>query len=190
MGFLFILPLLSSLITYSVTTYISYLRSKPPKHLSGPRAINSLFGMLLGVTGSFPSASTPWEICFRKPGCKPNIHACRLWRDLNLNTASVLFGLLVAGALVLYYSGLAHLSSATRPHPSRNGTRKRSKMWVEFLFGIWIIGVPMWVTGNDEIVGWTQGTSIALTSCLVVGSTVVLAMWAKGREISRIDGRC
>ena len=111
--------------------------------------------------------------------------------DLNLNTASALFGLLVAGAVVLYYSGLSHLSSASTPtSPLTTELENASKIWIEFLVGIWIIGVPMWITGGDGMLVGLKDTSIGLTVVSVVlASTVGAAMWAKGKEISRIDGR-
>lgn len=193
MGFLFILPLLFSLIIYSVTTYISYLRSKPPNHLSESRELSiSLFGMLLGVTGllSF-GLYTVGNLLPQTVNANQTFTLVVSGADLNLNTASALFGLLVAGALVLYYSGLSHLSSASTPSsPLTTEIENASKIWIEFLVGIWIIGVPMWVTGNDGMLVGLKETSIALSVVsVVIGSTVGAAMWAKGKEINRIDGR-
>lgn len=193
MGFLFILPLLFSLIIYSITTYISYLRSKPPNHLSESRELStSLFGMLLGVTGllSF-GLYTVGNLLPRTVNANQTFTLVVSGADLNLNATSALFGLLVAGALVLYYSGLSHLSSTSAPaSPLATELENASKIWVEFLVGIWIIGVPMWVTGSDGMLVGLKATSIALAVVsLVVGSTVAAAMWAKGREINRVDER-
>jgi hypothetical protein len=193
MGFLFILPTLFALITYSVTTYISYLRSKPPSHLSEFRELStSVFGLLLGVTGllSF-GLYTMGNLLPQTVNANQTFTLVVSGADLNLNTASALFGLLVAGALVLYYSGLSHLSSASAPtSPLTTELENASKVWTEMLVGIWIVGVPMWVTGNNGILVGLKEMSIALAVvCVVVGSTVGAAMWAKGREINRIDGR-
>jgi hypothetical protein len=193
MGFLFILPLLFSLIIYSITTYISYLRSKPPNHLSESRELStSLFGMLLGVTGllSF-GLYTVGNLLPRTVNANQTFTFVVSGADLNLNATSALFGLLVAGALVLYYSGLSYLSSTSAPaSPLATELENASKIWVEFLVGIWIIGVPMWVAGSDGMLVGLKATSIALAVVsLVVGSTVAAAMWAKGREINKIDGR-
>jgi hypothetical protein len=193
LGFLFALPLLFSLIIYSITTYISYLRSKPPNHLSESRELStSLFGMLLGVTGllSF-GLYTVGNLLPRTVNANQTFTLVFSGADLNLNTASALFGLLVAGALVQYYSGLSHLSSASMPaSPLATELENASKIWVEFLVGIWIIGVPMWVAGSDGMLVGLKATSIALAVVsLVVGSTIAAAMWAKGREINKIDGR-
>jgi hypothetical protein len=48
----------------------------------------------------------------------------------------------------------------------------------------------MWIAGNDGLLVGLKETSIALSIvCVVVSSTVGAAMWAKGREINRVDGR-
>ncbi len=111
--------------------------------------------------------------------------------ELNLNTASALFGSLVAGALTLHYSGLSHISTAsTLASPLETELENASKVWTEILVGIWIVGVRMWVTGNDGMLVGLKETSIALSiMCVVVASTVGVATWAKGREINRVDGK-
>jgi hypothetical protein len=193
MGFLFILPALFASITYSVTTYISYLRSKPPNHLSESRELcTSVIGLLLGVTGllSFGLYTTA-NLLPQTVNANQTFTLVITGADLNLNTVSALFGLLVAGALVLHYSGLSHLSSTSTPaSPLTTELENASKVWTEILVGIWIVGVPMWVTGNDEMLVGLKETSIALSSVsVVVASTVGAAMWAKGREINRVDSK-
>lgn len=193
MGFLFILPLLFSLITYTVTTYISYLRSKPPNHLSESRELSmSIVGMLLGITGLLSFGL--YTMANLLPQTVPLNQTFTLvvsGADLNLNTASALFGLLVGGAVALHYSGLSHISSTSTPaSPLATEIENATKVWSEFFVGIWIIGVPMWITGKNGMLIGLKDSSIALTVvCVVIGSTVGAAMWAKGREINRIDGR-
>ncbi|KAE9363202.1 MFS general substrate transporter, partial [Stipitochalara longipes BDJ] len=183
-GFLFIMPVLFALITYSATSYISYLRSKPPNHLSESRELlTSTFGMFIGVAGllSF-GLYTMGNLLPQTVNANQTFTLVVTGADLNLNTASALFGLLVAGSVVLYYSGLSHLSSASTPtSPLTTELENASKIWVEFLVGIWIIGVPMWVTGSNGMLVGLKDTSIALTVvCVVLGSTIGAAMWAKG----------
>jgi hypothetical protein len=192
-GFLFILPTIFAIITYSVSTYISYLSSKPPKHLSESRELcSSVFGLLLGVTGllSFGLYTTA-NLLPQTANENKRFTLVVTDVELNLNTASALFGLLVAGALVLHYCGLSHLSSASTPaSPLTTEFENASKVWTEIVVGIWIVGVPMWIAGNDGLLVGLKETSIALSIvCVVVSSTVGAAMWAKGREINRVDGR-
>lgn len=148
--------------------------------------------MLLGVTGllSF-GLYTVGNLLPRTVNANQTFTHVVSGADLNLNAASALFGLLVAGALVQYYSGLLRLSSTSAPaSPLATELENASKIWVEFLVGIWIIGVPMWVAGSDGMLVGLKATSIALAVVsLVVGSTVAAAMWAKRSEINKIDGR-
>jgi hypothetical protein len=193
LGFLFILPLLFSLTTFSAATYISYIRSKPPNHLSESRELStSVLGMILGVVGllSF-GLYTMGNLLPQTVSADQTFTLVVSGANLNLNTVSALFGLLVAGALVLYYSGLSHLSSTSTPSSLLAAELEgATKVWTEILVGIWITGVPMWVSGNNGMLVGLKDTSIALgVVCLVVGSTVGALMWVKGRDISKADAR-
>jgi hypothetical protein len=110
---------------------------------------------------------------------------------LNLNAVSALFGLLVAGAVVLYYSGLSHLSSTSTPaSPLAAELEGATKIWTEIIVRIWIIGVPMSVSGNNGMLVGLKDTSIALmVVCLVLGGSARALMWVKGKDISKGDAR-
>jgi hypothetical protein len=193
LGYLFTLPLVFTLIIYPLTAYISYLRSKSPNHLSEFYELGtSAFGIVVGATGllSFGLYATtnllPQTI---DPG--ETFTLVVSGPELSLNTVSALFSLLVSGALVLHYSGLSHLSSTSIPSsPLAAELEAATKTWTEILVGIWIIGVPMWINGMNGMLVGLKETSIALAIvCLVVGSTVMAAMWAKVWDFSRADER-
>jgi hypothetical protein len=190
-GFLFILPLLFSLTTYSTATYISYIRSKSPNHLSESRELfSSVLGMILGVVGLLSFGL--YAMGNLLPQTVSAHQAFTLvvgGGDLNLNTVSALFGLLVAGAVVLYYSSLSHLSSTCTPaSPLAAELEGATKIWTEIIVGIWIIGVPLWISDNNGMLVGLKDTSIALiVVCLVLGSSAGALMWVKGKDISKAD---
>lgn len=197
LGFLFILPLVFSLLAYTLGSFVTYLRTKPPNHLSGtegktltaagPGLLMSVIGLL--AFGLYTSAELMPEI-------KDNGTIFALQIDgveMSLKTVSALFGLLVSGAIMLQYSGSSYLSTFA----SSNGVGPSElagahHVLQELFIGIWVIGMPMWVSGDGAmfVVAGLKNTSIALgVLSIVFGTSVGAILWVKGDVIRSVDRR-
>jgi hypothetical protein len=110
---------------------------------------------------------------------------------LSLKTVSALFGLLVAGAVVLESSGSKYILSSSSM--SYGGDIDAAKnMLTEVFVGVWVIVMPLWIEGNDTM-GMLMGlraTAIALAGvCIIVGSSAGALMWTRGEKIENLDRR-
>ncbi|KUJ10491.1 MFS general substrate transporter [Mollisia scopiformis] len=200
LGFLFILPLIFSLLTYTISSYIIYIRSKPPHHLS-PSASNitlgvSIPGLVLAVAGLLSLG------LYTEQALMPTIvsdgsgsvFALLTGADISLKTVSALFGILVAGSVVLTYASTTHLSCSQSSTAKASLLTEGTRFWEQMLAGIWTIGMPMWVQGATQegmtmVMGFKE-TAIALAVLSVVlSSSVGALLWSKGREIRGVDAR-
>jgi len=111
--------------------------------------------------------------------------------ELSLKTVSALFGLLVAGAVVLESSGSKHILSSSAMH-YRGDIDAAKNMLTGVFVGIWVIAMPLWIEGNDTM-GMVMGlraTTIALgLVCIIVGSSAGALMWTRGDKIENLDRR-
>jgi hypothetical protein len=111
--------------------------------------------------------------------------------ELSLKTVSALFGLLVAGAVVLESLGSKHILSSS-PMNYGGDIDRAKNMLTEVFMGIWVIAMPLWIEGNDTM-GMIMGlraTAIALgVVCIVVGSSAGALMWTRGERIENLDRR-
>jgi hypothetical protein len=111
--------------------------------------------------------------------------------ELSLKTVSALFGLLVAGAVVLESSGSKHILSSS-PLSYGGDIDAAKNMLTEVFVGIWVIAMPLWIKGNDAM-GMLMGlrvTAIALgVVCIIVGSSAGALMWTRGEKIENLDRR-
>ncbi|CZT09627.1 uncharacterized protein RAG0_14322 [Rhynchosporium agropyri] len=196
-GYLFILPLVFSLLAYALGSLATRLLTKPPRHLSdsgiktltvaGPGLLIGLAGLL--AFGLYTSADLMPEI--EDDGTIFALNIVGL--EISLKTVSSLLGLLVCGAIILQYSGSTYLSKFA---PS-NGVGSSElagahHVLQELVIGIWIIGMPTWISGDGAmyIAPGLNNTSIALgVLSIAFGSSAGAVLWVKGAGVSVIDSR-
>jgi len=111
--------------------------------------------------------------------------------ELSLKTVSALFGLLVAGAVVLQSSGSKHILSSS-PISYGGDIDAAKNLFTEVFVGILVIVMPLWIEGNNTM-GTLMGlraTTIALgVVCIIVGSSAGALMWTRGEKIENLDRR-
>ncbi|KAK0118376.1 hypothetical protein ONS95_012665 [Cadophora gregata] len=197
LGYIFILPLIFSLLAYTLGSFITHLRTKPPHHLSDS-AVRTLTvaapGMIIGAAGLLAfGLYTSTELM---PEIEDNgtIFALNIvGLEISLKTVSSLFGLMVSGAVMLQYSGSTYLSTFV-PSSGVGASELAGAHHVlqEIFIGIWVIGMPMWISGDGVIflVAGLKNTTIALGVLSIVFSTSVGAvLWVKGAAVSAVDSR-
>jgi hypothetical protein len=111
--------------------------------------------------------------------------------ELSLKTVSALFGLLVAGAVVLQSSGSKHILSSS-PMSYGGDIDAAKNMLTEVFVGIWVVAMPLWIEGNDtmSMLMGLRATAIALgVVCIIVGSSAGALMWTRGERIENLDRR-
>lgn len=194
LGFIFILPFVFSLFTFSLVSVTAYVRSRPPRHITSPNNLVAIIpGAILGVSGLLafglytsneltPKTISEGDIVFTLDAT--GIH-------LSLKVVSALFGMLVASTTVLSYSASTYLSpSAAENSHMESGYR----VWLDVFTGIFIIAMPSWIqmhgSGGASTMNGLKDTSIALAvTQLVVASTAGAVLWVKGEEIRRMDSK-
>jgi hypothetical protein len=193
-GYLFILPLAFTLLLSTLFAYISHLRSKPPHHFSPSRELGlATPALIIGVVGLFGLGlyvADALMVISDVESADGSVFAPSVnGAELNLKTASALFGLLVAGAVVLESSGSKHIFSSS-PSTYAGDINAAKNMLTEVFVGIWVIAMPLWIEGDDAM-GMLMGlraTAIALgVVCVIVGSSVAALMWVRGEKIEVLD---
>ncbi len=196
-GYIFILPLIFSLLAYTLGSFVTYLRTKPPHHLSDS-AVRTLTmaapGMLIGVAGLlafglYTSAELMPEVEDNGTIFALNI----VGLEISLKTVSSLFGLMVSGAVMLQYSGSTYLSTFV-PSSGLGASELAGAHHVlqEIMIGIWVIGMPMWISGDGAmfVVAGLKNTTIALgVLSIVFGTSIGAVLWVKGTAVSAVDTR-
>lgn len=196
-GYIFILPLVFSLLAYTLGSFVTHLRTKPPHHLSDS-AVKTLTvaapGMLIGVAGLlafglYTSAELMPEVEDNGTIFALNI----VGLEISLKTVSSLFGLMVSGAVMLQYSGSTYLSTFV-PSSGLGASELAGAHHViqEIMIGIWVIGMPMWISGDGAmfVVAGLKNTTIALgVLSIVFGTSIGAVLWVKGTAVSAVDTR-
>ncbi|KAG0649222.1 putative MFS-type transporter [Hyphodiscus hymeniophilus] len=204
LGYIFILPLIFSVIVYALTSYISYQRSKPPHHLSRSSTPDNLIvvvpaflSLLIGIAGllSFglyvEGELTPKVV---DDGTVFALDVTGL--NLSLTTVSALFGMLVTGSTLIHLASSAYLSSSSFPTPSGNSNHgetllQPSRAVLEnILVGIFIVAFPSWVKGSEGSMEGLKDTAIAIAVLqIVLASTVGALLYVKGDVLRAVDRR-
>ncbi|KAL2061545.1 hypothetical protein VTL71DRAFT_6922 [Oculimacula yallundae] len=191
-GYLFVLPLVFSLLAYALGSFVTKLVAKPN---SGVKTLTVAGpGLLIGVAGLLAfGLYTSAELM---PDIEDNgtIFALNIvGLEISLKTVSSLLGLMVSGAIMLQASGSTYFSTFI---PS-NGVGPSElagahHVLQELMIGIWVIGMPMWISGDGMmfIVAGLKNTTIALgVLSIVFGSSVGAVLWVKGAAVSAVDSR-
>ena len=188
-GFLFTLPAVFSLLGYSIFAFVAHLKNRPPNHLSSTRHLTaSIPGVLLGVSGLLSYGLytvgnlSPKEIVDNNTEFTLDVTG----QDLSLRIVSLLFGLLVVGAVVLEASGSTHLSSSTLiPSTSSSNELETAHKTLQTLFiGIFTIGFPAWIGGQEGMLVGLKDTVIVLAVL-----QIVLGSWVKSDMVRSLDSR-
>ncbi|KAH7314313.1 major facilitator superfamily domain-containing protein [Rhexocercosporidium sp. MPI-PUGE-AT-0058] len=196
-GYIFILPLVFSLLAYSLSSFVTHLRIKPPHQLadSGVKTLTVAGpGMLIGAAGLLAfGLYTSTELM---PEIEDNgtIFALNIvGLEISLKTVSSLLGLLISGAVMLQYSGSTYLSTFVPASGiGESEVAGAHHVLQEIIIGIWVIGMPMWISGDGAlfVVAGLKNTTIALgVLSIVFGSSVGAVLWVKGSALSVIDSR-
>jgi hypothetical protein len=201
LGYIFILPLIFSLIVYVLTSYISYLRYKPPNHLSRSSKSDHLTaaipGLLLGVAGLLSFGLYVEGELSPKTVDEVTIFSLdTTGMNLSLKTVSILFGILVAGGTLMSFAASAHLTSssiATSSGSSNHGEtllQPSQAVFENILIGIFVIGFPSWVQGTEGVMEGIKDTVVAISVLqIVLASTVGAVLFVKGEGIRAVDRR-
>ena len=201
LGYIFILPFVFSVVSYVLTSYISYLHYKPPHHLTRSSKSDHLTaaipGLLLGVAGllSFgiyiETQLSPQTI---DTGTVFSLDVTGL--DLSLKIVSLLFGILVAGSTLLNFAASAHLASSSVSTSAGNANHGETilqpahAVLENVLIGIFVIGFPSWVQGTEGNMEGLKNTVIAISVLqIVLASTVGALLFVKGDGIRAVDER-
>lgn len=201
LGYIFILPLVFSLIAYLITTYTSHLRYKPPHHLSRTSKSDHLTaaipGLLLGVAGllSF-GLYVEGELSPKTVDEGTVFSLDTTGVNLSLKTVSLLFGMLVAGGTLMSFAASAHLASSSIVTSSGNSNHGETLLQPShavlenILIGIFVIGFPSWVQGTEGVMESIKDTVVAIAVLqIVLASTVGALLFVKGDGIRAVDRR-
>lgn len=193
-GYLFILPVALAVIMYSIATLTSYLRCKPPRHLStsvqGTELAISCFGLVFGIAGLLAwGLYTVGELDAGQYSDGDTVFSLSVTGlELSLRQVSLLLGVLVGGATVLSYAGNSYLNSA-----GRHGTHMAAahRTGEDILMGVWVCGTSGLIAGDVEgLMPGLRSTVVALSVVSVfLGFSGAAVLWVKGRELGGVDER-
>jgi hypothetical protein len=200
-GYIFILPLVFSVVVYVLTSYISHLRYKPPRHLSRSSKSDHLAaaipGLLLGIAGLLSFGLYVENQLSPQTIDSETVFSLDVTGlNLSLKTVSLLFGLLVAGSTLLNFAASAHLASSSVSTSSGNSNhgdiilQPAHAVLENILIGIFVIGFPSWVQGTEGSMEGLKDTVIAIAVLqIVLASTVGAMLFVKGDGIRAVDRR-
>ena len=191
LGYLFTLPLVLALIFYAIAAFSTYLLSRPPNHLSTSRHLGgAIGGLLLGASGliSF-GLYTSGQLTPQTNEDSGTVFSLdATGQNLSLRIVSLLFGLLVAGSVVLSYSGSQHLLSTTSS--AEREMEDSHRVLQEILSGIFIIAFPAWIGDGGSMLAGLKLTAVTISVLqMVAASSAAALFWTNVKEISRLDVR-
>ena len=186
---------------YSLTSFISYLRYKPPHHLSRSSKSDHLTaaipGLLIGVAGllSF-GLYVEGELSPKTVDAVTVFSLDTTGMNLSLKTVSLLFGMLVAGGTLMSFAASAHLASSSVATSSGNSDHGETllkpshTLFESILIAVFVIGFPSWVQGTEGAMESIKDTVIAIAVLqIVLASTVGAVLFVKGDGIRAVDRR-
>lgn len=193
LGLMFAGPLVGGLVFYTTASVIFYMLSRRGSRPSSFRNLGvAIPGVILGFTGVLAFGFYVDGTLRPAEGTTNSIFALYpQGQDFSKKIASVVFGLVVSGAVILNYAGVMHIKSTASSVKEADALEGGHRALQDLLTGIFIIGMPLWVQGNRGVVfPGLKDTSIALAVVqIVIASTVAAMLWAKGEAIRRLDGR-
>ena len=103
---------------------------------------------------------------------------------LSLKIISLLFGILVAGATILEFSGSSHLAFSSASKSRDIHLEDSNRMLQSVLTGILTIAFPSWIQNLAGLKRTVVGISVLQ---IVLSSSVGALFWTKGQEIRNWD---
>jgi hypothetical protein len=200
-GYLFISPLIFALVAYITSSISTYLRYRPPHHLSRASTSSHLTaivpGLLFGVVGLLGFGLYVQEQLSPEVVDDSTVFSLNATgRDLSLRVVSLLFGILVAGCTLISFAASAHLESSSIPIHSGNFNygedlfQPAHAVLQNLLIGIFVVGFPTWIVGTEGAWQGLKDTVIAISVLqIVVASTLGALLFAKGESLRVVDER-
>ncbi|KAF4635629.1 hypothetical protein G7Y89_g2466 [Cudoniella acicularis] len=189
-GLMFTVPLIASLLTYAKGALISHLVSRNNTSSSRYLAVG-IPGLLIGFIGIL--AFGLYTDGTLRPVTKQSgvINAFYAQgQDLSERIVSVVFGLLVSGAILLNYAGVSQLKAAAANSDESDVLENGHRVLQDIFSGIFVIGMPLWVPSGGGMLDGLKETSIALAVVvMVMGSSACAALWVFGEKLGKVDGR-
>ena len=201
LGYIFILPLVFSVVAYTITASISSLRYKPPHHFSRTSKSGHLTaaipGIILGVAGLLSFGFyVEGELSPKTVDDGTAFPLDTTGINLSLNSLSLLFGMVVAAGTLMSFAASAHLTSSsvdTSSGKSNHGEallQPSHGVLENMLIGVFVIGFPSWVQGTEGMMDGIKDTVVAIVVLqIVLASTVGAVLFVKGKEIRAVDMR-
>lgn len=209
-GYLFIAPLLLSLVLYTACSLPSMLpRTTRPKRATATAQpfLVAIFGVILAFAGTLAFGLYTYDKLMATTRAKGSQFTLYVQgQDLSLQIVSVLFGLLVAGAVLVNAAGVSILSHGHTPTSSPTFAAAETEeidyqdreaalhtahtLLQDLLSGLFIIAMPLWVKSGADMLAGLKDAAIALAVVQVVlGSSVGALLWVQGEGVGRLDGR-
>lgn len=191
-GLMFTVPLVASLLTYAKASLITYFLSRSSKsHPASKDLVVAIPALLLAFIGTLAfglyTESTLAPVTKMK-GVLSAFYA--QGQDLSQRVVSVVFGILVSGAVMLSFAGTSHLRASAHSEVESDALEGAHHALQEVLIGIFVIAVPMWIPGGSYMTARLKDASIALAVVgMVTGSTAGALLWVFGEKVDNIDGR-
>jgi hypothetical protein len=203
-GYIFILPAAFSLLFYSIASTASYLRCKPPRHLStsiqntelGVAGIGLLCSLLGLLAWGLYTVSELEAGEYSDNGVVFSLDVSGL--DLSLRKVSLLLGVLVGGATVLSQAGNKYLSASGAGGGTGGAEKvdagemvKAHRVLEEVVVGVWICGMSAWIESDGTgLMGGLRNVSVVgATVGVVLGSSAAAVLCIKARWIGKMDER-
>ncbi|TVY32122.1 putative MFS-type transporter [Lachnellula subtilissima] len=203
-GYLFIAPLVLSLLLYTASSFTLTRAPRSKKAHSQPFLI-TIPALMLAFAGTLAFGLYTYGKLMSTTRAKGSQFTLYVQgQDLSLQIVSVLFGLLVAGAMLVNAAGVSILTSTSalgsepqqqeEDHQEEEGVsnalQTAHRLLQDVLTGIFIIGMPLWVKSGADMLAGLKDAAIALAVVqVVVGSSVAALLWAQGEGVARLDAR-
>ena len=203
-GYLFIAPLVLSLLLYTASSF-TLPRAPRSKQAHTQPFLIAIPALILAFAGTLAFGLYTYGKLMSTTRAKESEFTLYVQgQDLSLQIVSVLFGLLVAGAVLVNAAGVSIVTatSALGSKPQQqdedfdeeecasNALQTAHKLLQDVLTGIFIIGMPLWVKSGADMLAGLKDAAIALAVVqVVVGSSVAALLWAQGEGVARLDAR-
>ncbi|RFU26363.1 hypothetical protein B7463_g9969, partial [Scytalidium lignicola] len=185
-GYLFILPVSLSLLSYASSCLLSRMRNRSSATtpiIPARTLVGTAPGIVIGVAGLLSF------------GIYTAMNLSSFEYTISLKVVSLLLGIMTSGATVLSFYSTKYLdvvsTKYSSPSSSPDPVLTTSHATLQTLLsGIFIIAFPMWISPKSEMATGLKTTVIALTvSQIVVASSILALLWVKGEKVRKFDER-
>ncbi|CAG8952500.1 hypothetical protein HYFRA_00001247 [Hymenoscyphus fraxineus] len=195
LGLLFLGPLVASVIGSVVVGLASYVRSRPLNDVSTRRRSH------LGSTipGSLIGCGSLIGFGFYIDSGNPVVPSAfgNAWRGddevrINENLVTLIFGLLVSGTMLTHIATVNHIRSASRISVENDALESAYNVLQSILTGLYVVGMPLWVGGNE---GFDMFPTLKLTVLgmalvqIVIAGAAAGLLLVTGEFVMKLDGR-